>query len=140
MIGHDPLANADFSRPEVMYAALQSLFQTMGVKPVGVSGQPVASTGGSPWEAIKGCAGSSLPSRRLTEFDFSSPERLTPRSVRASLSEGGTLIWQNDLACTAPASGQQGDRRLCLDGTELLDYGLGARPESVRFTAAYVAG
>jgi hypothetical protein len=54
LMGLCGLPNVDFSRPEVMFAALHSLFQTMGVKPVGVLEQPVAFTGGSPWEAIKG--------------------------------------------------------------------------------------
>jgi hypothetical protein len=60
------LANVDLSRPEVMFSVLQSLFQTMGVKPVGVTEQPVAFTGVYPWEAIKGRAGSSPPIHRLT--------------------------------------------------------------------------
>jgi hypothetical protein len=81
-------------------------------------------------ESIKGCAGSSPPIRRLTEFDFSGPERSALRSVRASPREGGTPVLQNDLACTAPASGQQGDRFFYLGGNAelgLLNYGLGAR-------------
>jgi hypothetical protein len=59
-------------------------FSDKGVKPVGVIEQPVAFTGGSPWEAIKGCAGSSPPIRRLTEVDLSLPDGSASRSVSVS--------------------------------------------------------
>jgi hypothetical protein len=98
----------------------------MGVKPVGVIEQPVACTGGSPWEAIKGCAGSS----RLTEFDCSCPVKPAPRSVRVSLPEGDTYVMQNDLACTAPSSGHTGRPEVFILGGNVelgrLTYGLGA--------------
>jgi hypothetical protein len=120
------MTNIDFSRPEYMFAALQSLFQnSMGVNPAGVSGQPVTSTIGAPWESIKGCAGSSLPSRRLTEYDFPAPRKLAP-----SFPEGGAPVIQNDLVCTAPAPGQPVDQGFYGDGNTdlgLLHYGVGAR-------------
>jgi hypothetical protein len=63
----------NFSHPDFMFRTLKSLFQVLGVNPVGVSGQPVASTVDSEEEYIKGCAGGSPPSRWLTKCDFSGP-------------------------------------------------------------------
>jgi hypothetical protein len=103
LTGSCGMPNIDFSRPEYMFAALQSLFQSsMGVNPAGVSGQPVTSTVGAPWESIKGCTGSSLPSRRLTECDFSAPRRFTPRSVRTSFPEGGMPAYRMTLHVRHP--------------------------------------
>jgi hypothetical protein len=97
---------------------LQSFLQTMDVKPVGVVEQPVAFTGGSPWEAIKGYeAGSSRPIRRLTEIGSSLPDESVSRSDRVSPHVGDTSDLQNDLAYSAP--GQQGDLALNLRLVEL---------------------